>query len=241
MYASMDGSILDPNKFLVLENSPKGSIGVSVCGVSARASVEIPNISDQAAKFYKVARSGRSPAIPYRHLGLRITLERCQELPLSPDGLTLDSGIRELVKTFGAVRFVDVTFPTTQRPRQHNIFPDLRFHMDRMPPQEELYSIFMRDPKNPDHKRPRRSSTAIGPNSVMNLQSRHEGQGNTCKPSQTLFERNINKAIGTVLLELRWDAPDGVGEVAIIDNRTVMHASYHRNGRGYPIGVGYLA
>ena len=47
---------------------------------------------------------------------------------------------------------------------------------------------------------------------------------------------------GRIILEQPWDAPDGTGEIAVIDNRTVLHATYHKDGetRGYPIGARYL-
>lgn len=49
--------------------------------------------------------------------------------------------------------------------------------------------------------------------------------------------------IGHVVFEQTWIEPEGTGEIAIIDNATVLHASYYRNASvlGYPIGVRYLA
>jgi hypothetical protein len=48
--------------------------------------------------------------------------------------------------------------------------------------------------------------------------------------------------MGQVLLELGWRAPAGTGEIALLDNRTVLHASYYPRAqqKGYPIAVRYL-
>jgi hypothetical protein len=44
------------------------------------------------------------------------------------------------------------------------------------------------------------------------------------------------------MVELGWRAPEGVGEISLIDNRTVLHASYYARPEleGYPISVRYL-
>jgi alpha-ketoglutarate-dependent taurine dioxygenase len=48
--------------------------------------------------------------------------------------------------------------------------------------------------------------------------------------------------LGEIIFEQPWNEPAGVGEIALIDNRTVLHATYHKDGstRGYPIGARYL-
>jgi hypothetical protein len=43
------------------------------------------------------------------------------------------------------------------------------------------------------------------------------------------------------VLEQPWSAPSGTGEMCVIDNRAVMHASFHRETRGYKIAVQYLS
>jgi len=47
---------------------------------------------------------------------------------------------------------------------------------------------------------------------------------------------------GNTVRDQPWNEPDGTGEIAVIDNRTVQHASYHKDGRtdGYRIGARYL-
>ncbi len=59
---------------------------------------------------------------------------------------------------------------------------------------------------------------------------------------QRLGEREaeeIGALVGEVLVEMDWRAPQGVGEIALIDNRTVLHgSSYPRpDHKGYPIAV----
>ncbi len=56
-------------------------------------------------------------------------------------------------------------------------------------------------------------------------------------------EEEMNTLIGNVVMENRWDKPEGIGELSILDNRTVLHASYYRHTYelGYRIGVKYLA
>ena len=51
-----------------------------------------------------------------------------------------------------------------------------------------------------------------------------------------------HELLGKVLLEHGWNEPSGTGEISLLDNRTVLHASYYRDRvtKGYPIGVRYL-
>ncbi len=60
--------------------------------------------------------------------------------------------------------------------------------------------------------------------------------------SYNLYPDAARDLFGDVILEQPWDAPEGTGEIAVIDNRTVLHASYHKDGRtkGYAIGARYL-
>lgn len=55
-------------------------------------------------------------------------------------------------------------------------------------------------------------------------------------------EQDTTGLIGKTLLEYRWDAPQGTGEIAVLFNGTILHASYYRRTalKGYPISVRYL-
>ena len=126
---------------------------------------------------------------------------------------------------------------------QRNIFPDLQFHYDRSPLQENRFSLFSRDPFDPVQRLPRESSTLILPNLAAYLQAVREGRAPEAgeQAKYSIFgSTELDPLIGDILLELPWDAPEGAGELCIFDNRTVYHASYYREAKGYPIGVRYL-
>ena len=62
-------------------------------------------------------------------------------------------------------------------------------------------------------------------------------------PTRDLFEgADIAAIFGNLVLDQPWTEPEGTGEIAVIDNRTVLHAVYHRDIKttGYPIGARYL-
>ncbi len=90
---------------------------------------------------------------------------------------------------------------------------------------------------------PRDSSTLIIANAVGHLQALREGL-DPDDGGGALFKVFVDHlpatAIGSIVLEQAWSAPEGVGEICLFDNRFVLHASYYRAGRGYPIGVRYL-
>ncbi|MFQ5773970.1 MAG: hypothetical protein ACE5GS_05600 [Kiloniellaceae bacterium] len=135
--------------------------------------------------------------------------------------------------------------PERQRAQgQRNIFPSLRFHLDRGSTQRDRYSLFTRDPFDPVQQAPRTSSTLVLANVVAYLQALRVGHGaHEFRSLYRLFEEeDISPLIDEVVLELPWRAPEGTGEISILDNRTVLHASYYTRDRdkGYPIGVRYL-
>ena len=57
-----------------------------------------------------------------------------------------------------------------------------------------------------------------------------------------LFADDAAAQLGDVVLEQPWSEPHGTGEIAVIDNATVLHATYHKTDpiKGYPIGARYL-
>ncbi|PCJ62827.1 MAG: hypothetical protein COA79_01505 [Planctomycetota bacterium] len=58
--------------------------------------------------------------------------------------------------------------------------------------------------------------------------------------SFTSKDEKIAPLIGKIILEQDWSAPKNNGEIVIIDNQEIFHASHYRNGRGYRIRVRYL-
>ena len=94
------------------------------------------------------------------------------------------------------------------------------------------------------HYKPRSSSTLVLANVATYLQAVKEGEDeHEFRKHYYLFENeDIDPLIDDVLIELDWGADDGVGEISVVDDRTVLHASYypHPYSRGYPIAVRYL-
>lgn len=54
---------------------------------------------------------------------------------------------------------------------------------------------------------------------------------------------DLSEYIGKLILEQRWDAPENVGELSMIDNATEFHSSYERiyATKGYQISTRYIA
>ena len=179
---------------------------------------------------------------PKRNFGLRIAFGRPTEVQVYDGDMVLDETLRRQIGQFGAVILRNAYMPGVHRAEgQRNIFPDLNFHIDRGSNQEEQYSLFCRDPFDPEQKKPRGSSTLIASNMVCYLQKMREAGGVASQiGAQSNIFRNADLGLGEIMIEQAWDAPWETGEVCIIDNRTVLHASYYKPSRGYPIGVRYL-
>lgn len=177
--------------------------------------------------------------------GLIVEFEKPVEISLYDEDHVLDGNAKEAIIRFGTLIFRNAYLAGSFRNQgQRNIFPDLNFHVDRGSNQENQYSLFCRDPFDAIQKEPRKSSTLITANIVMYLQTLKEKKP-TKKGQQTLYDdifknQDLKSLMGGILLEQAWTAPEGTGEICMLDNRTVLHASYYRTGRGYPIGVRYL-
>ena len=89
--------------------------------------------------------------------------------------------------------------------------------------------MFWRDPFDPLHYKPRSSSTLVLANVAAYLQALKEGERkHEFKKHYYLFENeDIDPLIDDVLIELDWRADDGVVEISVVDNQTVLHASYY--------------
>ncbi len=204
------------------------------------AHIEIPYHHRRLAEsFERKVESCR-----FAHLGVVITFENEASLSVFDDSLVLDNSIKDLINQFGVVVFRNVRLQCSFSDTfQKNIFPDLMFHVDRGPNFDNQYSLFYRNPDDPLHEEPRTTSTLVISNDAARLliddDAMHE---RATQGSILLFERPMaEKAIGEYVVEQRWDAPRSAGELCIFDNRTVMHASYHRHQHpGYKIAVQYL-
>jgi hypothetical protein len=184
-----------------------------------------------------------------RQFGLLCEFAEPVELEMHDSEMVLDTAVRALVARFGPVVLANAYLDEACRERSHrNIFPHLRFHSDRGPDHPNQYSLFTRDPFDPEQAPPRQTSTLFAANAVAYLQALKE-QGREARPegmshgSYDIFGRQrMDEVIGSIVLEQAWSRPHGTGEICVIDNRTVLHASYHRdrNQRGYRIGARYL-
>lgn len=185
------------------------------------------------------------------HFGLTLDFDRETELRLFDDDEVLVSDLRKAIDAFGPVVMRNAHLGNAVRKDcQHNIFPNLRFHFDRGANQPTQISMYTRDCADPVQCEPRTSSTVFVANIVAHLQHLREANGDAdldrkgIRASYELFQDGaVKHVIGDIVLEQPWTAPTAAGEICVIDNRTVLHASYYRNSKkpGYPIGTRYLA
>ncbi len=219
----------------------RGNLGKH--GFTAR--ICISNYTENVKRRYGVEATRSVVPIEFPHFGSVFEFDQAVEIPVFDENRVLDQGLRKIVEALGPVILRNAHMPARHRLEgQRNIFSSLKFHVDRGSTQEDCYSLFWRDPFDEFHKMPRTSSTLIVTNAAAFLQARKEGDPSASfKPLYQLFEKeNMSEMIGDVVLEQPWRAPAGTGEITILDNRTVLHASYYARpeNRGYPIGVCYL-
>lgn len=217
-----------------------------------RARAAIPDyggkISEHYAEFIGngLADLSRRISIPFdfSSFGLIIHFDEPQEIKLYDEDFALDQDVKDAIAEFGPVILRNAYMSSKCRSEgQRNIFPDLSFHIDRGSTQDNQYSLFCRDPFDEVQKAPRESSTLLIANIVGHLQARKEGQAPSDCPKKlyAIFDNeDLAPLFKTILLHQPWDEPKGTGEICVLDNRTVLHASYYRSAQGYPIGVRYL-
>lgn len=207
------------------------------------AEVVIPAYSKKLTSHYNVNGGGFPAGAEFQNFGLLIEFDQPTEVLVYDDDWHLPDGLKDLVKTFGPVMLRNAYLSQSKRQEgQRNIFESLAFHLDRGHHMENRYSLFIRDPFDPIQRAPRESSTLILSYNATQLQAIKEGKpiGPT-KPRYNIFtDEDVEKLAGSVMLRQRWAAPEGTGELCILDNRTVYHASYYAHDKGYPIGVRYL-
>lgn len=109
--------------------------------------------------------------------------------------------------------------------------------------------MYTSDPFDKEQKYPRTASTLFMPSILGSLQGIKEGLFNEApnmgmRSTYTLFtEEDMSQVLGNVIVEQKWDRPEGIGEIAMLDNCSELHASYYRDAsqKAYKIGVRYLA
>ena len=250
--------MIDQNNIGALLRDPTRPVTGNINGLIYTAKIAIPNYAARIGSHYghtgpqALAEMCRRAQMPLEldHFGLILAFDRPAELGLYDGDRVLDEGVRRAIARFGLVAFRNAYIESEEERKrcQRNIFPNLRFHFDRGANQHAVYSLYTRDGFDPVQKEPRTSSTVFIANIVAYLQSIREkipGAENErgVRGRYDIFpDEDMEKLIGEVVLEQAWDAPLGTGEIAVIDNRTVLHASYYRNGEtpGYPIGTRYV-
>lgn len=179
----------------------------------------------------------------FEHFGLLIEFKQHVEIMPFDEEYILSKELKKLITEFGPVflRNVEIEY-CDERVYQKNIFPGLMFHIDRGKHFENQYSLFYRNPNDDAHKKKRNTSSLFIPNNAAELQASKEGtySSATLVSSQLFDSQTIGTAIGNIVHEHVWDAPENYGEICIFDNRTILHASHHYGEKCYPIAVQYL-
>lgn len=238
--------------------TPNSEMHGTYNGRGYKAKIVIPDYFTRINEHYRDITKGnldnicRQAQIPFSftHFGVEIHFAEAAELSLHDDELTLEDGLHQLIAAVGAVIIKNAYLSDKLRKVGHrNRFPHLNFHVDRTANQPTHYSMYARDPFDEEQQFPRTSSTLFLPNIVGHLQGIKEGLVNQhtdkgVRGTYHLFSKEpVSELMQDIIIEHRWDQPNGVGEISMLDNLTLLHASYYRDPQeiGYKIGVRYLA
>jgi hypothetical protein len=248
-----DGSWLEG---LLITN--KKAISGRHLNVDYDAKIVISDYKIKVASYFKDIVNGnidefcRNAELPflYTHYGLEIKFRTPTQIDVHDKDQILSPSMKELMQKIGPVTFKNAYFSAALREvNQRNSFPHLNFHIDRNVSMPTRFSVYTRDPFDAEQKFPRKSSTLFVAYAVGYLQAVREGiiDPNKSKGVHQSFEifrnMNIEHLLGDIIIEQRWDEPEGVGELSMLDNATEMHSSYERicATKGYRIGVRYVA
>lgn len=248
---------IPPSLLERLWRNPHQTIEGKAGGVSFRARVGLSNYVDRLKGYYG-GLVGADPRglceefeLPplFEQFGFVCDFSEPIELQVYDEGMVLDDGIRAIVQRFGPVMLRNVYLAEGHRSEGHRArFEHLNFHYDRGRHHPDQHSIYIRDPFDSEQREPRGASTIFVPTLVTALQHAKE-QGlskldaSCVQQHYHLFDsEEVLGALGEIILEQSWDAPNGQGEVIAIDNRPIFHASYYprRFTKGWKIGVRYL-
>ena len=246
------------NWLKTLLNNPHRELNGDYNGHGYVAKLVIPDYANRINEHYRDITKGNLNSIclqaqipfSFTHFGVEIHFNESTELTLHDDELNLEDGLHQLIAMVGAVIIKNAYMPGNLRSVGHrNRFPHLNFHVDRTANQPTHYSMYARDPFDAEQQFPRTASTLFIPNIIAHLQGIKEGliNPNTDKGvrgTYTLFSKEpVHELMQKIIIEHRWDQPKGVGEISMLDNLTLLHASYYREAAktGYKIGVRYLA
>jgi hypothetical protein len=239
------GLTFTPEQIARLEQDPARVLEGHWAGGRFAAHLAIPQYPARLAEHYAVDPASVGLPLDFEHFGLVFELDAPCELAVYDGERRLDEGLRGLLDRYGTVIFRNAYLAERERQSaQRNIFPSLHFHIDRGSTQPDRVSLFFRDPFDPLQREPRSSSTLILANVAAYLQSLKEGRPpHEFKALYQIFQdEDIDALDGRIMVNQSWSAPRGTGEICLVNNDTVLHASYYARERdkGYPIGVRYL-
>lgn len=241
-----------------LERNPADPVRGKLGDAGYTAEIAIPDYEKRINEHYATSTDKRVKELAgffeipfdFTHFGLIVRFDRPTELTVHDAELTLDDGLRELVRRFGPVIIKNAYSASESRNTvQKNIFQNLRFHYDRGRNMENQYSLYTRNPFDEAQKKPRDTSTLFLANIVAHMQCmKEEGckspDEKGIRPNYDIFLNDDMKTVlDDIILNQPWSEPEGTGEMAVIDNLTVLHSSWHRVGsdkKSYPIGTRYL-
>ena len=240
-----------------LQSNPTIPVQGKIGNIAFSAEIGIPNYRDKVNAHFandtkmKVAELATFFEIPFAftHFGLIVHFDQPIEIKVHDDDFHLDAPLREMVRRFGPVIIRNAySSSETRNEVQKNIFQNLRFHYDRGRNMENQYSLYTRNPFDPAQKNPRDTSTLFLANIVAHMQCmKEEGckspDEKGLRPNYDIFLReDMADLIDNIILDQPWSAAEGTGEIALIDNLTVLHSSWHRvrGEKSYPIGTRYL-
>lgn len=241
-----------------LLKTPDRLVRGNFAGSPFEASVGIPHYDRRIATHYSdvapqgIAAASARARIPFTlpQFGLIVAFDAPVDIAVHDDAMVLADPLRDLVTRFGVLILRNAAVDKAVRDRFHrNIFPHLRFHVDRGAQMPNQISCFTRNPHDAEQRHPRKSSTLFMANLVAWLECRRhaapgEPEETGVRTSYDLYARTrMSEVIGETVLEQPWTAPEGTGEIAVIDNRLVLHATYNRvmDEPGYRIGARYLS
>lgn len=242
---------LDPANCFSRENvkklidNPDKPLILNIGGNKVTCSIAIPDIADKIKKHFSELPEAKDQLnkMSFKHFGFIVEAEKELNLNVYDKDLNINPHLKYIIDTFGVCSIKNIKLENPAgKEFQKNIFPDLMFHIDRGKHFNNQYSLFYRNPDDPKHRHPRTTTSLIIPNAASHLQAIKEN----CLTSSShinckLFTNEpAGPAIGEYMVEQKWDAPELNGEICFFDNRTVMHASYHRGNFGYQIAVQYL-
>ena len=232
----------------------RGQLG----GIEYEARIVIPGIRENITRHYAAFIRGNleqlcaeiEVPLPPADYGVEITFSEPAELKLHNENLVIHPGLRDIMAKNGPVIIRNACLDEAQRNLGHrNKFPHLNFHLDRTSKQHTVFSMYTRNPFDSEQRYPRPSSTLFTPQLTAYLQAvkesqLHIGEEKGIRGTYQIFEKeNMPELFNSIILEHRWDLPEGQGEISKLDNRTCLHSSFYReaNRESYKIGVRYLA